>query len=194
MPKRLATEYVKACLRFSGSEMSQFMGFFNEHRVSATIKVCENGNQELVLNEESGDIVLTFEREANEYVCQGSFRVNSPRLTDFFRKLVSAYKGDAIVRRIYASFCMVYYYERGTVVKIVELSEQSQRTIYEYKQTSSKLRKLFESLRIEAEIGLVHMQINGLLDQRNETRNPDLLEKIDLQLEKLAHQLFVLEA
>lgn len=194
MPKRLATEYVKACLRLSGSEMSQFMSLFNEHRISATVQVCENGNQELVLNEESGDIVLTLDQEANEYVCQGSFRVNSPKLTDLFRKLVSTYKGDAIVRRIYASFSMVYYYERGTVVKIVELSEQSQRTIYEYKHTSRQLRQLFESLRIEAEIGLVHLEINRLLDQRNETRNSDSLGKIDRKLKKLVHELFVLEA
>jgi mevalonate kinase len=89
---------------------------------------------------------------------------------------------------------MVYYYEYGVVVKIVEMNEQYQKTIYEYKNTVGRLEQLFNDQHIEHEIFTVRDEINRLLDQRNHIQ--DVLErtKIDTLLTELTYRLFVLEA
>lgn len=195
MAQRLATEYVKTCLRLTEAEMTKFVLMFSGHRVEPQVKVFENGNQEMVFHDVSGeDLVLTFECISGMFVSEGSYKISTPELASLMRRAISLFKGDAIVNRIYPAFTMIYHYERGTVVKIVELINQSSKIIYEYKNTLGKLNELFQKKNVELEIDLIQLEINRLLDQRNQCEDKKIVEVIDRRLKKLTGQLFALEA
>lgn len=195
MAQRLATEYVNTCLQLSEAEMLKFIQLFSEHQIVLQAKVYENGNQEVVFHDEAGEeIILSFERKFGKYVCEGRCRLSSPRLANFMRKVVSSFRGDAVVHRIYAHYTMVYYYAKGTVVKIVEIRNEQEKIIYEFKDTLGQLKKLFYKQQVEEQIEGIHQQINDLLDQRNSTCDPVMHCHIDEHLQKLTHELFVLEA
>jgi len=195
MAQRLSTEYVKASLTLTETEMTQLERMLMDQGINFRIKVLENGNQQLVFRDDSGDeVIISFEFRAGTYVSEGSYRLNTLRLANLMRKAVSAFKGNAIVNRIYSNFTMVYYYERGIVVKIVEMNEQYQKTIYEYKNTVGRLEQLFNDQQIELEIKILRDEINQLLDERNRTEATIERPRIDARLTELTYRLFVLEA
>jgi hypothetical protein len=195
MAQRLATEYVKTCLELSEAEMKQLVRMFHDHQVTLQVKVLDNGSQEVVITEDGGEeVVLSFERRADTFICTGSCRVCSPHLANVLRKVVSAFKGSAIVNRIYSHFTMVYYYNRGSVVKIMERKNGRESVVYEYKDTIGEMERLYRRDRVERDIGNVQMQINELLDLRNESEHPLIIRNIDERLTLLSHKLFVLEA
>lgn len=195
MAQRLATEYVKASLTLTETEMTQLERMLRDQGIVFRVKVLDNGNQQLVFHEDSGaEVIISFEHRAGIYVSEGSYRLNTMPLANLMRKAVSAFKGNAIVNRIYSNFTMVYYYERGIVVKIVEMNEEYQKTIYEYKNTVGRLEQLFNDQQIEYEILSVRNEINQLLDQRNFTFEVFERSEIDKMLTELTYRLFVLEA
>lgn len=195
MAQRLSTEYVKASLTLTETEMTQLERMLMDQEIIFRVKVLENGNQQLVFRDDSGDeVIISFEFRAGMYVSEGSYRLNTLRLANLMRKAVSAFKGNAIVNRIYSNFTMVYYYERGIVVKIVEMNEQYQKTIYEYKNTAGRLEQLFNDQQIEQEIRIVREEINHLLDERIHTEAELERPRIDAKLTELTYRLFVLEA
>jgi hypothetical protein len=195
MAQRLATEYVKASLTLTEPEMLQFEQMLTEQSIVFRVKVLDNGIQELFFYEDGGDeIRISFEHRADKYISEGSYRLNSMPLANLMRRAVSLFKGNAIVNRIYSNFTMVYYYEFGVVVKIVELNEHYQKTIYEYKNTIGRLEQLFNDQQIEVEITSVRDEINHLLDRRNHIANTSERLIIDTSLAELTYRLFVLEA
>ncbi|GAA4842256.1 hypothetical protein GCM10023310_20250 [Paenibacillus vulneris] len=196
MAIRLATKYVKTCLQLTEAEMAMFIQMFVDHQASLQVKVLENGNQEVVLldNEAGQEIVLSFERQFNMYVCRGTCSITDKNLVQLMRKAVSTFKGSAIVHRIYESYTMIYEYDRGTVMKIVERKGQTDRLIYEYKDTVGMLEKMFRKVEVEQEIMTIKSQINELLDLRNDIQEAAVREQIDDRLRNLTHRLFVLEA
>ena len=195
MAQRLATEYVKASLALTETEMTQLERMLMDQGIEFRVKVLDNGNQQLVFHEGSGaEVIISFEHRAGIYVSEGSYRLNTMPLANIMRRAVSAFKGNAIVNRIYSNFTMVYYYERGIVVKIVEMNEQYQKTIYEYKNTAGRLEQLFNDQQIEYEIMMVRDRINQLLDERIHTVHTTERSQIDTRLTELTYQLFVLEA
>jgi len=195
MAMRLATEYVKTCLQLTEAEMAVFTQMFVDHEASLQVKVFENGNQEIGFRNESGqEITLSFEKQANLYVCQGTCRLTDNKLVNLMRKAVSLFKGDAVVHRIYTGYTMVYTYKQGAVVKIVERSDAGDKIVFEYKNTLGQLEQMFHKNEVEQEIGRIKAQINSLLDLRNVMQEPAISEQIDERLQKLTHRLFVLEA
>ncbi|MBP1156615.1 MULTISPECIES: non-ribosomal peptide synthetase module [unclassified Paenibacillus] len=195
MANRLATEYVKTCLQLTEAEMTKFIQMFVEQGASLQVKVLENGNQEVVLPDDAGEeIVLSFERQMNLYVCQGTCRIRNKNLVNLMRKAVSVFKGDAIVHRIYTAYTMIYTYKQGAVVKIVEKTENDEKVIFEFKDTIGQLEQLFHKNEVEQEIKQLKAQVNHLLDLRNEMAEASVREQIDARLRRLTHRLFVLEA
>jgi hypothetical protein len=195
MAQRLATEYVKTCLVLTEAEMLKFVQLFADHQVQLQVKVYENGSQDVVFQDGSEDeIVLSFERRAGQYVCTGSCRLNSLNLVNVMRKAVAEFKGSAIVNRIYTSYTMVYYYNRGAVMKITELKDAGERVIYEFKDTIEQLKLLFLKQDVEAEIQSIHEEINEMLDLRNMSMETYFVPQIDQRLQLLTHRLFTLEA
>lgn len=195
MAQRLATEYVKASLTLTEAELTQLEHLLMDHGIVFHVNVFENGSQQLEFHDESGEeVVISFELRAGKYISEGSYRLNTMPLANLMRKAVSIFKGDAIVNRIYSNFTMIYYYERGTVVKIVEMNDQYKKIIYEFKNTPRRLELLYNDKQVENEIMLIRDQINVLLDERLSTANTVDQAQVDRQLSDLAHQLFVLEA
>ena len=168
MAQRLATEYVKTCLQLTEADMLKFFQMFVDHQVTLQVKVLENGNQEVVFQDGEGqEIVLSFEKKSGLYECTGSCRLSNTLLANLMRKAVSEFKGSAKVNRIYPSYTMVYYYERGTVVKIEEIKGQLLTIVYEYKDTIGLMQMMFQKREVEQEIEMIYDQINHLLDLRN---------------------------
>jgi hypothetical protein len=193
MAQRLATAYVKTCLQLSEADMTQLIHLFAEHHVQLQVKVTENGSQEMVFHDDSGkEIVLTFEKELDQYVCKGSCRMASPRLANVMRKAVSQFRGDAVVHRIYDGFTMEYQYARGTVVKISELRDGLKNIIYEYKDTLGLLEALFRRTNVEEEIQAIYRRIDQLLDLRIQAQAG--YSDIDSELSLMQRRLFELEA
>ncbi|MCR8644183.1 non-ribosomal peptide synthetase module [Paenibacillus sp. N1-5-1-14] len=195
MAIRLATEYVKACLHVTEVELSKLVSAFAEQGVKFHVHVLDNGNQEVGFEDGNGqEILLSFEKKAGVYECQGTPIIYDVRLANVMRKVICQFKGDAIVNRIYTGYTMVYHYERGSVVKIEEVKNGIHKLIYEHKDTLGQLEQLFNQQSIEEEITMIHSQINHLLEMRFDMKDPVIQHEIDGRLKRLTNRLFVLEA
>lgn len=196
MAQRLATEYVNATMQMTDIQMDQFLQYTQAFRVTNRVKVMDSGEQEFVLEDESGEEVhLPFERKNGLYVCELSCRLVTPHLTNAVRKLFAAFKGSGKVNRIYRGFTMSYDYHAGTVHRITQVAGNDSIVIYEYKNTAGELQRLFNSNEAEKEIESIQHHINVLLDQRIAAGNDKLITKtIDERLRRFNQRLFVLEA
>lgn len=195
MAQRLATEYVNASLRLSEVQMSQFVHKVYDPHVRQRVKVLENGGQEVVLEDDGGEEVhLPFDRKDGYYVCELSFRLEKPHLTNVMRLLFAAFKGSGLVTRIYNGFMMMYYYQEGRVQKIVEYSRESYKLVFELKDTVKELQRIYRSNDVEMEIVRIRKSINGLLDERFVAQDTNEVERIDDELRNCSRRLFVLEA
>lgn len=195
MAQRLATEYVKTCLRMKEAEMPKFIQLFEKHHVKLRVRVVENGSEELAISDGAEEeVVLALQHKPGEYVCTGSCRFGNIALANVMRQAVSAFKGDAVVKRIYLDCTMLYEYCQGKVARITELKNNQQRLVYETKDTLGQLEALYLNDKVEREIKGVQEQINQLLDLRNTFLQPEVQLRIDERLTGLTHKLFVLEA
>lgn len=196
MAKRLATEYVNASLQLTEDEMVRFVQLFEELQIHQQVLVLDNGNQDLVLEDvaEKEVIRLTFERQNGVYVCQLNCRIVGLRLTNAMRKAVAAFRGNAIVNRIYSTYTMIYFYNKGSVHRIVERTTNGDRLVFQYKDTAGELERVYQSRLVEREIGLINHGVNELLDLRNQSKDAEEITKIDERLKQLTKQLFMLEA
>lgn len=196
MAKRVATEYVNASLTLTEAEMRSLTSLCGTQQLRQQVFVLDNGNQEMVLEDEAGgeSIRLTFERRGGRYRCSLSCRVVQPGLTDTLRKMVSSFKGDAVVNRIYPGFTMVYHYLGGKVVRIVECKGETIRTVFEQRSTVSVMESQYQLCAVEEEIAIVRNAVNELLDQRNAATDAAQIADIDEKLRHHSRLLFALEA
>jgi hypothetical protein len=196
MAHRVATEYVNANLTVSEAEMPRLIALCETQQLHLQVFVLDNGNQEVVLGDDAGgeSIRLTFERSQGNYRCRLTCRVVRPKLANTLRIMVSSFKGDAVVNRIYEGFTMVYHYMQGSVVRIVECSASGIRSIYEYKDTVGRLEAQFQLSAVEQEIGRLRESVNELLDRRNHLHDAATVSEIDEHLKYHSRMLFFLEA
>lgn len=195
MAQRLATEYIKAHIQLSKNELDQFILMFKEHQKDLIVKELQGSDEIHVAFNDDGEYhTLSFQKHGTKYVCLDSYRIKNHGLANFIRKIMSTFKGDAIVNRIYSNFVMVYYYNHGSVVRIKEVKDRSERLVYEYKNTALELQTLFEQQEIEKSIDFIQEKINQLLDQRIDSLSIEERRTIDEKLRNLSHQLFVFEA
>lgn len=195
MAQRLATEYVNASLRLSEVQMSQFIHKVYDPHVQQRVKVLENGGHEVVLEDDGGEEVhLPFDRRDGYYVCELSFRLEKPHLTNVMRLLFAAFKGSGMVTRIFNGFMMMYYYQEGRVRKIVEYSRDSYKLVFELKDTVGELQQVFRNNDVEQEIVMIQKNINSLLDLRFVSGDISQITQIDDELRQHSRRLFVLEA
>lgn len=195
MAQRLATEYINASLSLSEAQMSQFIHKVYDPHVRQRVKVLDNGGQEVVLEDDGGEEVhLPFDRRDGYYVCELSFRLEQPHLTNVMRLLFAAFKGSGMVTRIYNGFMMMYYYQEGRVRKIVEYSRDSYKLVYEFQDTIGELQRLYRNNDVEREIEAIHTNINTLLDKRIIAVDPAVVASIDDELRGCTRRLFALEA
>lgn len=196
MAIRIATEYVHASLTLPEAEWTRWMDFCAARQLKPQVFVLENGSQEVVLEDVAGgeSVRLMFEHHNGSYRCALRCRVKQPRLTQTLREMISRFKGDALVNRIYAGFTMVYHYQSGAVVRIEESRAGEIRTVYERRHRLSRLEARFRLCTVEEEIGKLKHSVNELLDRRNQADEPAVLEEIDENLRACSRRLFILEA
>jgi hypothetical protein len=196
MAHRVATEYVNANLTVSEAEMPRLIALCEIQQLRLQVFVLDNGNQEVVLEDDAGgeSIRLTFECLNGNYRCSLTCRVVKPKLTNTLRALVSTFKGDAVVNRIYQGFIMVYHYMQGSVVRIVENRDGVILTVFEHRDSPGRLQAQFLLCSVEEEIGRVREAVNELLDRRNTLTDFGSLEEIDCRLKYHSRLLFALEA
>jgi hypothetical protein len=196
MARRVATEYVNASLTLTEAEMPRLISMCEIQQLRLQVFVMDNGNQEVVLEEDAGgeSIRMTFERANGEYRCVLTCRVVQPKLTNALRKLVSSFKGDAVVNRIYEGFTMIYHYIQGQVARIVESNGELLRTVFEHRDTLGRLESQFNLYSVEEEINRLRGSVNELLDIRNQTKETELIAEIDQRLKYHSRMLFSLEA
>ncbi len=193
MAQRLATEYIKASLQLSKAQMSQFVHYAEDPQIHHRVKILDNGNQEIVLGVKNGEEVhLPFDLREGSYVCELSFRLVNPQLTNIVRKLFVAFKGNGVVNRIYYGFTMRYHYEQGSVRQIVECTGEHEKMIYQHKNTAIDMKSEWQSVSVETDIELVRSIVDRLLDQRLASEGP--YDQIDQELKVQSSRLFRMEA
>lgn len=198
MAQRLATNYANANFTVNEQELDQFVMLFVNEMIDVKVKVTDSGDRDIVIENQNGDIELFFRRSGNRYSCVSSYVIQDLALANAMRKAMKTFRGNGIVHRIYEGFTMVYHYDDGAVVRIVELSDKGAEPIYESaaaQKQVQQLETLFHRNDAEQEIAWVREQTDRLLDLRNwlKTAAPERLAVVDEQLTALSHRLFVLE-
>ena len=196
MAKRLATEYVNARLQLSADDLDRFVRFVGGQSIRIRVRVIGCGSHEMALVDETSgeEVSLTFELRDDRYVCELSCRLVHPKLTNAMRRAVAAFRGDAVVNRIYSGFTMTYYYKRGAVHKIVEHGRDGARVVFERRDTIGELESLYVSRQVEMEIERIQDAVDELLDLRNQCTTPIEKRAVDDRLRQLTRRLFILEA
>ncbi|MFT9850206.1 non-ribosomal peptide synthetase module [Aneurinibacillus sp. REN35] len=195
MAQRVATEYKKLVLELSTLQLQSFIEMFQTGEFKSEVRVYENGEKEIVLFDRERLIPLSFKLVGATYTFEGGYTIRDAKLANHMRQAVRRFKGSAVVHRVYPSYTMIYHYNEGKVMKIIEQKGDSQSLVFEYRDTVGDLQRLFEARGVEDQIAWLRVQIDQLLDFRNGRLAAHLsTEDVDRQLEKLSHQLFVAEA
>ncbi|WNC12874.1 hypothetical protein [Brevibacillus brevis] len=197
MAQRLATNYAKAYFTVSEEELNQFVSLFTNEHISVDVKVCDNGDRDVILTDKSGEIQLSFLRSGNRYSCDSSYLIQDRQLANAMRKAMKTFRGYGIVHRIYDGFTVVYHYDQGSVVSIHEMSGDEETSIFENNSANvaGELESLFQQDGGEREIESLYQETDRWLDLRNWARSnaPGKLSAIDSRLAALSKRLFELE-
>lgn len=197
MAQRLATNYAKAYFTMNEEELAQFVSLFTNEHISVDVKVCDNGDRDVFLTDNSGEIQLSFLRAGNRYSCDSSYLIRDRQLANAMRKAMKTFRGQGIVHRIYDGFTVVYHYDQGSVVSIQELSGDEETSIFENTAPSiaNELDSLFQQMGSEREIESLRQETDRWLDLRNWAKRtaPEKLTAIDYRLTALSQRLFELE-
>ncbi|CAM5786712.1 MULTISPECIES: hypothetical protein [Brevibacillus] len=198
MAQRLATNYAKAYFTMNEEELNRFVSLFTNEHISVEVKICENGDRDVLLTDKSGAIQLTFHRLGNRYSCESSYLIRDMHLANAMRKAMKTFRGHGIVHRIYDGFTVVYHYDEGSVVSIQEVSGDEEVSIFENTapHAAKELEELFRQTGSECEIDSIRQETDRWLDLRNWAKHaaPEKLGMIDLRLCALSRRLFELEA
>ncbi|MCQ4088187.1 non-ribosomal peptide synthetase module [Saccharibacillus sp. JS10] len=195
MVQRLATEFIKAHFVLPENQWSTLTRQLQNLQIKYRMGWLDNGMQAIVLEDGSGEsIILSLRRHRHLLLCEFSFRLVDPQLTHLIRQLFIAFKGSGTVRRIYPGFTMLDFYTEGEVRRIIEFTPGSTRLVFEHRDGLPELQYRYALTHIEYEIACVRAQIDRLLDQRLNTREPEMIQQIDTLLQKEAFRLFVWEA
>lgn len=196
MAQRVATEYKKLVLELSTLQLQSFIGMFECAEYGTQVRVFENGETEVVLLDKGRELPLSFKLIAHDmYTCEGQYKIHDAKLANQMRLAVRKFKGSGIAHRLYPTYTMVYEYEGGRVMKIVEQREGQEKLVFEYKDTLGDMQRLFEACGVEDEIAWSRLHIDQLLDLRNNRAASGLpTAEIDRKLAELSKQLFVMEA
>jgi hypothetical protein len=212
MALRLATEYNQSRLVLSEPEIRQLCDLLKSHELHVEITYLSTGSCVVRAEKDQERIDLPFDRVNDRYVFEGDIRMHQSALVHAMRGVVSAFRGHAIVNRIYQQFTISYYYEHGTVTRIVEHHGGQEQKIFERRHqhgetipqltataTQERLQQLFGCLAVEQRIASLRAEVDQWLDIRNRIHRstllvPDQLLAVDRQLARLQQCLLACEA
>ncbi|GED17785.1 hypothetical protein SAMN04487909_1383 [Aneurinibacillus migulanus] len=195
MAQRVATEYKKLVLELSTWQLQSFIEMFQNTEFETEVRVYDNGEKEIVLFDRGGEIPLSFKLIGDMYTFEGGYTIRDAKLANHMRQAVRRFKGNAVVHRMYPTYTMIYHYQEGKVMRIIEQKGDGQTLVFEYRDTIGDLQRLYESRGVEDQIAWLRVHIDQLLDFRNRRQAAHLPTRdVDRQLADLSHQLFMLEA
>ncbi|NGQ93659.1 hypothetical protein G3578_00560 [Brevibacillus sp. SYP-B805] len=198
MAQRLATNYASACFTMSEEELDQFVKLFANENIKVQVKICDNGDRDIILVDKSGEIQLSFQRSGNRYSCESSYLIKDLQLANAMRKAMKKFRGHAVVHRIYDHFTVVYHYDEGSVISIHEVTEDGEVSIFENhgQDLKKELECLFNQKGAEEQIAMIRSETDKWLDLRNWAKRvaPQQVSSIDERLAELARRLVMLEA
>lgn len=200
MAMRLSTNYANAYFTMNERELNDFVQLFLDEDITIQVKICDNGDRDIVITDRHGEIQLPFRRCEGRFICDSSYVIEDLSLANTMRKAMKAFKGHGIVHRVYESFTMVYHYDEGSVTRIEEVTDEAGVPIFEADQEAMhaaiELEQIFRKTDTEQEIVMIRQEVDRLLDLRNWTQKvvPDRVPSIDQKLSQYSHRLFVLEA
>ncbi|ATO48180.1 hypothetical protein O0555_10145 [Brevibacillus laterosporus] len=198
MAQRLATNYANAFFTMTEQELKQFVQLFAKERVLLMEQIFENGDRDIVIVDGSSEIHLAFQKFEKHFICDSSYTIKDISLANVMRKAMKAFKGHAVVHRIYENFTIIYHYDEGSVTKIEEVNDTEESVIFEQDGASyaKELQHLYAQTSSEQEITQLREETDRLLDLRNWVgiHKPDTVSIIDQKLSAVSHRLFVLEA
>lgn len=195
MAQRLATAYVQTRLQLTNVDMIRLMNMLTEHQLIWHVNYHENGDIDFIVEDDiQKEIKLSFHQNLGIFEFQGSCCLSSPSLVAVMRRAVSEFKGNATVHRVYLQFDIVYVYNQGKVVKIIERRDCAEHIIYEQPIVHLNQELIFLRNTVEEEIQFIYQQIDQFLAYRNTLHHDDRHQWIDGQLKSFTHRLFVLEA
>lgn len=199
MAQRLATNYASAAFTMSGEEFDQFINHFINENINVQVKICENGDRDVILVDRfGGEVRLSFQRAGNHFCCESSYLIKDLHLANTMRKAMKTFRGHGIVHRIYENFTVVYHYDEGSVISIQEVTEDAETSIFENHTHDMKkqLESLFRQNGAEDQISMIRKETDKWLDLRNWAMKnaPDKVSSIDGKLAVMSRQLFALEA
>lgn len=200
MAQRLSTNYANAYFTMSERELNEFVQLFVEENITVQVKVCDNGDRDIVIADRNGEIQLPFRLHDSRFLCESSYVITDLGLANVMRKAMKAFKGYGVVHRVYDSFTVVYHYDEGSVTRIEEVTEEVGVPIFEadleVNKRTKELEELFRKMDSEQEIHHIRKEVDRLLDLRNWVNRtyPEKLSSVDEKLVKFSQRLFVLEA
>ncbi|MGD8189975.1 hypothetical protein ACQCN2_08335 [Brevibacillus ginsengisoli] len=200
MAQRLTTNYANAYFTMNERELNDFVQLFLDEHVTIQVKICDNGDRDIVIADRHGKIQLPFRHSEGRFICDSSYVIEDLSLANTMRKAMKAFKGHGIVHRVYENFTMVYHYDEGAVTRIEEVTDEAGLPVFEANQevlhAARELEKVFCKTDTEQEIVLIRQEVDRLLDLRNWTQKvvPERISYIDQKLSQYSHRLFVLEA
>lgn len=195
MANRIATEYRCMELDLDHHQFQMFTKLFESSQCRTEVRIYENSDPEFILFDEGNEkIPLTFKKVGAHFKYQGSYKIRNWKLAHAMQKAIRDFKGAALVHRIYDKQTIEYHYQNGIVQRIIEMKDNNRRLIYEYKDTLDKIKRLFTEQVVEDHIAWIKLQIDMLLDKRQQTKEKQEQENIDLQLKNLSKELFINEA
>lgn len=193
MSRRLATEYKNIVLSLNEAQWTSFLQQLRQH-IRVTEKVIAEGEMKLSLESDQDHFIFHASFDGDCYHLSGNGILQSRDLSELLRKLMAESKGEALVHRIFQSFIIEYNYEFGTVASIRELQGENQDVIFENRDLSFTLQKIFHNQQVEQEITQLKDHVNDLLDERNLVDSKERIQEIDQRLLVHAKRLQQLEA
>lgn len=200
MAQRLSTNYANAYFTMNERELNDFVQLFLDEHITIQVKICDNGDRDIVIADRHGEIQLPFRRSEGRFICDSSYVIEDLSLANTMRKAMKAFKGHGEVHRVYESFTMVYHYDEGSVTRIEEMSDDASVPVFEADQevlhAAKELENVYRRTDSEQEITWIRQEVDRLLDLRNWTQKaiPEKVSSVDRKLSQYSHRLFVLEA
>lgn len=219
MGRRIATEFETIRLTLGGAEVESLLKRLREANIPLYEHVLKNGDvevgysalhnafylrliQERYAADEGGERYGSGEdgREPHASVqattrfrAVGAGQFTDPEVAEVIRRIIAEFRGEALMKRVYRGFSVLYTYVEGRVVRIVERTSYGERVIYERAESG---RVTFdpssEDLSLAAEVALLKAEIDRLLDVRNAAKPSDI-PAVDAALKALARRLMALE-
>lgn len=160
MVQRLATIYHYVQFNLSFSQLGQFREYFHRNGIQSTLQQDVEGHIIIA-------VTLNGERRAFQFVeANGSYHYNEaigsiePQWEQLLRPLIAQLSGNAMVKRVYAGFAMMYVYDHGKIAEIVEVKPNDAHVVYQHLGSCEFVNTT--TIPVSTKVGNGHLDKKGI--------------------------------